>query len=153
MATTVAFFIPALATRFFILSIMPCTLVSGVVRSSQGVSIQNMVPLLFPPPPSILKPDEPTKCKIHGVEPTIFISFASTLLEAVVEEASGMVYVTNNRPPSSDGTKPDGLALNSITAKTHITTSTLTMTAACLMLRLTPAEYFTLSQSKPLLNQ
>ena len=152
MATTVAFFMPALATRFLILSIMPCTLVCGVVRSSQGVNMQNIVPLLLPPPPSILKPDDPTKCIIPGVEPTIFISFASTALEAVVEEASGMVYVTNNRPPSSEGTKPDGLLLNNKKAKTHIATSTPTIIAVFLILRTTPAEYFLLSQSKPLLN-
>ena len=55
-----------------------------------GVNIQNMVPLLLPPPPRILKPDEPTKCIMPGVEPTIFISLASTALEAVVEEASAI---------------------------------------------------------------
>src|SRR5437588_7180724 len=60
MATTVAFFIPALATRFFMASIMPCTLVCGVVRSSQGVNMQNIVPLLLPPPPSILRSEEHT---------------------------------------------------------------------------------------------
>src|SRR5471030_3132681 len=88
-----------------------------------------------------------------GVAPTIFIIFTMAFTDCVVDDASGKAYVTNKRPPSSDGTNPDGLLLNRRKVPTQIQTKITTTYLAPLILCLTPLVYLPVTLSNHLLNQ
>src|SRR5580698_3074912 len=64
--------------------------------------------------------------------------FSITCTDSAVELASASWKVTKSRPPSSEGTNPDGLALNRKKAPRQIPSSSKRMTQEYFMLFLTP---------------
>src|SRR5580658_7092876 len=78
---------------------------------------------------------------------TTFMIFSMTSTDSVVELASASWKVIKSRPPSSDGTKPDGLTRNKQNAATQIPANTKIIAQEYRMLRRTPFVYPAVNRS------